>query len=177
MTHTLTLNFDSTKELLEFTAKHLNPQTTITSSAAPADLKVEVSAAAKTDDALAPKAAKKATKVKIEEPTTHTDLADNGDEVVGARAAAETEAAAESKVVAKDETLDPNHPEHYKRHVRPIAISLIKHPDGDGQARMAKIFDDFGVTNATELTAKQLPAYLAAVKKDLAAVKKDLGEE
>lgn len=171
--HTLTLTFETTKELLEFTSKHLNPQIEITS----APVKSPVLDAIVADALNAPEEPKKARakKVKVEEAAPAADLAvegdnpTNGEEVEGARATAETEAAAESKAKTAEKKVekaaDEAEPEvlDYKTHVRQHAMALLKKPDG--QERMFKIYDEFGVTAATEITVKQLPAFRDALIK------------
>lgn len=186
MTHHLHLEFNTTKELLEFAAKHLLPTHTVMpslSSDTPfvltgandiAQLKDDNAKAAKEGDSKGTKEPKK-TKVKVEDPQPTSE---NVDEVEGARATAETEAAEESKTKAVKKAAEKAAPAaeeetdgelDYKRDVRPTAILLIK--TAGGQETMREIFDDFGVTNAAELTPAQLPAYLKAVQAALAEAK------
>lgn len=174
--HTLTLTFETTKELLEFTSKHLNP-IEITSSLTPhqvqlrdevvatgvATLPMGAGKSAGTDAEEPKKARAKKAKVEEAEPVkdepkaTAADLSmaeDAADEEAPKTAAKKVEKAADE---AEPEVLD------YKTHVRQHAMALLKKPDG--QERMFKIYDEFGVTAATEITVPQLPAFRDALIK------------
>jgi hypothetical protein len=147
--HTLTLEFTSTKELLDFASKHLSQnQVTINGTTDP----VALAAVPAAEDAPAPRGKK--AKVKIEDTADLTPA----EETPEKKSVASSQPSASAEVTSS-KTLD------YKTDVRPTALKLIKAENGS--ARMGKIFDEFGVTNATELTAEQLPAYLAAVKAEL----------
>lgn len=161
MTHTITLNFNTLDELLNFTQR-LQPQEYIVSPNATALANATSFVSEPAGMVVADKPRKKPKKAEVEITPAVEAAAPTVDLTT-----TETPPTAEeqAEVAAKAEPVDNTKALDYKTDVRPFAVELYK-AEG-GQTAMAAIFDEFGVTNATELTADQLPAFLAAVKKAL----------
>lgn len=159
--HTLTLNFTSVTELLEFTSR-FNPPITTIHSAAPirlpdAELSGGVEREVPAAMEAAPKPARKA-KVKIEEqaaPVAEGAAEKKPVDVATEKVSIESTTATSPDAAAT--TLD------LKKDVRPHALALMK----ADRAALLELFDKFGVTNLDELAVKQLPDFLAAIKAEL----------